>query len=818
MPKKFREAACFLTVLGLLVSFKTNSEDIQAAEKKDKQTTSGSKDSKSSNKKLHEKKDGEYDEEEGYLNIDWKFDFDNMKTKQIVKKNGYDYVVNEDSEAIIIGYDEKTVDKEKIKIPSTLGKHPVTMIYEEAFSGLQNAVTIKLPEGIEVIGSDAFSYSEKLQDINIPKTVKFIDSYAFDGCYALNNVTIPKNVENLGEGIFYDCISLKDITISSKIDELRYGFFAGCISLNDPDIPNYVKKIGEEVFSDCTSLIEVTIPNVVTSIGDSAFRICRNLSKITIPPSVTNISKNAFEDCSDELTIYLEKGSYADTYATKNKIKKVYIKIDDEKANENKDTNVKEDNEEKQEESQQVSTGIATTILNVRNGTSADNKQIGYLEKGMPVEIVKKYSNGWYKIKYNDSYGYVLGAYIKLDEDQEKISTGETKAVLNVRNGVLTTNRRIGQLEKGKKVNLVARYSNGWYKIKYADSYGYVSGAYIELDEEVKDIGTTKDNLNIRDGASLSNEQIGYLIKGKRVEIVDELKDGWYKIRYDDAYGYVSSKYIELGEKDDVETVATGETIDNLNVRSGSSTNKAKIGYLKKGTKVEVIKELLNGWYKIKYKGAYGYISGAYVKLDGDQGEVKSTGTTTSILKVRQGASVNNEQIGYLEKGKRVEIVTELLSGWYKIKYGDSYGYVSGAYIELNGSEGEVKATGETTVVLRVRHGASINNTKIGHLEKGTKVEIITELLNGWYKIKYKGAYGYVSGAYIKLDGDQEEVIDTGTTTASLNVRLDASTNSMRIGNIKKGQKVDIVKDLSNGWYKIKYKGSYGYISGLYVD
>lgn len=751
MPKKFREAACFLTVLGLLVSFKTNSEDIQAAEKKDKQTTSGSKDSKSSNKKLHEKKDGEYDEEEGYLNIDWKFDFDNMKTKQIVKKNGYDYVVNEDSEAIIIGYDEKTVDKEKIKIPSTLGKHPVTMIYEEAFSGLQNAVTIKLPEGIEVIGSDAFSYSEKLQDINIPKTVKFIDSYAFDGCYALNNVTIPKNVENLGEGIFYDCISLKDITISSKIDELRYGFFAGCISLNDPDIPNYVKKIGEEVFSDCTSLIEVAIPNGVTSIGDSAFRICRNLSKITIPPSVTNISKNAFEDCSDELTIYLEKGSYADTYATKNKIKKVYIKIDDEKANENKDTNVKEDNEEKQEESQQVSTGIATTILNVRNGTSADNKQIGYLEKGMPVEIVKK-------------------------------------------------------------------YSNGWYKIKYADSYGYVSGAYIELDEEVKDIGTTKDNLNIRDGASLSNEQIGYLIKGKRVEIVDELKDGWYKIRYDDAYGYVSSKYIELGEKDDVETVATGETIDNLNVRSGSSTNKAKIGYLKKGTKVEVIKELLNGWYKIKYKGAYGYISGAYVKLDGDQGEVKSTGTTTSILKVRQGASVNNEQIGYLEKGKRVEIVTELLSGWYKIKYGDSYGYVSGAYIELNGSEGEVKATGETTVVLRVRHGASINNTKIGHLEKGTKVEIITELLNGWYKIKYKGAYGYVSGAYIKLDGDQEEVIDTGTTTASLNVRLDASTNSMRIGNIKKGQKVDIVKDLSNGWYKIKYKGSYGYISGLYVD
>ena len=808
MPKKFREAACFLTVLGLLVSFKTNTEDIQAVENKDKQTTSGSKDSKSSNKE----KDGEYDEDEGYLNIDWKFDFDNMKVDQVIEKKGYHYVVNKDSEAIIVGYD-KSIDKGKIDVPSTLGKHPVTMIYEEAFSGLENTVTIELPKGIEVIGSDAFAYSEKLQDINIPKTVKSIDSYAFDGCYALDNVSIPKSVENLGEGIFYDCISLKNITISSEIDELRYGFFAGCISLNDTHVPDSTKRICKEVFAGCTSLIEITIPDGVTSIEDSVFRICRNLKKITIPSSVTNISESAFEDCSEDLTIYLEKGSYAETYANKYKIKKVYIEKESKKTTED------ENKVDKQDELNTVWTGIATTVLNVRSGISTEHKQIGYLEKGMPVEIVTKYSNGWYKIRYNNSYGYVLGAYIKLDEGQEKIvAKGETKAVLNVRNGVLTTNRKIGQLEKETKVDIVAKYSNGWYKIKYKDSYGYVSGAYIELEEEVKAIGVTKEILNVRDGASLSNEKIGYIIKGRKVEIVDELKNGWYKIRYDDSYGYISEKYIELGDKDDKKVVATGKTMSDLNVRNGSSTSNSKIGQLIKGTKVEVIKELLNGWYKIKYKGAYGYVSGAYVELDGSHGEVKATGKTISILKVRQGASINDEQIGYLEKGKRVEIVKELSSGWYKIKYGDYYGYISGAYVELNGSDGEVKATGETTVVLNVRHGASVSNTKIGHLEKGTKVQIVTELLNGWYKIKYKGAYGYVSGAYIKLDGDQEQTIETGEATATLNVRPDASTNNIRIGYIKKGEKVDIVKKLSNGWYKIKYKNSYGYVSGSYVN
>ena len=40
---------------------------------------------------------------------------------------------------------------------------------------------------------------------------------------------------------------------------------------------------------------------------------------------------------------------------------------------------------------------------------------------------------------------------------------------------------------------------------------------------------------------------------------------------------------------------------------------------------------------------------------------------------------------------------------------------------------------------------------KIGHLNKGTKVEIVTKLSNGWYKIKFNSSYGYVSGDYVKL-------------------------------------------------------------------
>ncbi|WP_334299730.1 SH3 domain-containing protein [Terrisporobacter sp.] len=41
------------------------------------------------------------------------------------------------------------------------------------------------------------------------------------------------------------------------------------------------------------------------------------------------------------------------------------------------------------------------------------------------------------------------------------------------------------------------------------------------------------------------------------------------------------------------------------------------------------------------------------------------------------------------------------------------------------------------------------NYSKIGSLSKGTKVEIV-ESKNGWYKIKYKSGYGYISASYVK--------------------------------------------------------------------
>ena len=605
MPKQFKKAACFLTVLGLLTSFVFGAHSSYAMPKQ--------KDAKQATKVLSNSELKTLDLEgvenvdnldDLLLDIDWGFDYE---TCEELEQDGILYVINDNDEVVITDCSD-SIDKSTISIPDKIDGHPVTMIYYYVFSGLENTKTINIPDSVKVIGAEAFAWSNNLQTINIPTSVTTIDAAAFAGNDKLQSITIPDSVTELGVGLFMLCENLTNVTLPNTISSIPYGTFAGCVSLKKINIPSSVKTIEDEAFS-MTGFTEFTVPDTITSIGAGAFSDCENLVKVTIPKTVTKIGDDIFEGGSEDVTIYGEKGSYAEKYANKNDISFKAISSG-------------------QEDPSDILTGKTTAKLNVRKGPGTKYAKMGTLSKGAKVEVITKLPSGWYKIKYKGTYGYVLGKYVKLNtpqQDEKVIATGKTTAQLNVRKGSSTKYAKIGSLSKGAKVEIVSKLSNGWYKIKYNGTYGYVSGAYVKLDSE-------------------------------------QPKPG-----------------------EDEKIIATGKTtVSSLNVRSGPSSNYSKLGTLTKETKVEVVERYSNGWYKIKYKGSYGYVSGAYVSLDGSKGEVIATGKTTAGLNVRSGAGTGYNKIGYLNKGTKVEIVTKLSNGWYKIKFNSSYGYVSGDYVKLS--------------------------------------------------------------------------------------------------------------------------------------
>ena len=104
---------------------------------------------------------------------------------------------------------------------------------------------------------------------------------------------------------------------------------------------------------------------------------------------------------------------------------------------------------------------------------------------------VKKLSDPSYQDKLATGIANGIEEYLKSNviiEESQITATGKVVNAdsLNVRKGPSISFDIIGKLSGGDKVKVIGE-SNGWYKIEYNGTYGYVSGSYIELDSTEPD-------------------------------------------------------------------------------------------------------------------------------------------------------------------------------------------------------------------------------------------------------------------------------------------------------------------------------------------
>ncbi len=193
----------------------------------------------------------------------------------------FNYETNDDGTIAITGYNGAQTD---IVIPNTINGKPVTKIAPAAFYGCTSLKSIKLPSSLKVIGGDYGHWNQ----------YGWADG-AFAGCSSLENIEIPNGVTEIGLAAFMGCSSLKSVVI-----------------------PNSVTSLDNFAFYQCRSLENVTLSENITKLGYGVFAFT-NIKTIFIPKSVTEISRGigdypgAFNTSS--ITIYGEKGSYAEKYA-----------------------------------------------------------------------------------------------------------------------------------------------------------------------------------------------------------------------------------------------------------------------------------------------------------------------------------------------------------------------------------------------------------------------------------------------------------------------------------------------------------------------
>lgn len=141
--------------------------------------------------------------------------------------------------------------------------------------------------------------------------------------------------------------------------------------------------------------------------------------------------------------------------------------------------------------------------------------------------------------------------------------TGDT---LNLRAEPNTTSTVLTQAAKDDVVLVVEQASEGWYKVDYGTTQGYMSAQWLNVSDSFDGpLGQGKveaegSSLNLRSAPGTDADKLASLPHGTVVKLTG-MKDGWFKAEYDGQEGYVSAAYILAVSGDSAQTSAAASDL-----------------------------------------------------------------------------------------------------------------------------------------------------------------------------------------------------------------------------------------------------------------
>lgn len=177
---------------------------------------------------------------------------------------------------------------------------------------------------------------------------------------------------------------------------------------------------------------------------------------------------------------------------------------------------------------------VNTDGLRLRAGAETSSAVLTMAYKGEQVDVLEDAGNGWYKVSYKGTTGYMSGEYLSMSLNSsagqavnvasEAVPTAAAPAlgsvrvnlsggeVLNLRSGPSTQNSKLASIPGGT-VLAVEEVSGSWYKVTYNGTTGYVSGSYVvPADQTQAQAQTAAVNYDASFGASavaLAKQYIG---------------------------------------------------------------------------------------------------------------------------------------------------------------------------------------------------------------------------------------------------------------------------------------------------------------------
>ncbi|WP_103571078.1 SH3 domain-containing protein [Bacillus thuringiensis] len=405
---------------------------------------------------------------------------------------------------------------------------------------------------------------------------------------------------------------------------------------------------------------------------------------------------------------------------------------------------------------------------------------------------------------------------------------------LRVRTGPSTSNTILGLVSKEQSVPVVDE-TDDWYKIKYNNTEAYVNKEYATPNH----IKVSTTTLRVRTGPSTSNSTLGLVGEGEILQVTGEA-DGWYKIKYNNRDAYVSKEYVSINKsivKSKKQMVqASGSytvNVSSLRARTGPSMSHPVVSVMNKGQVVQVVGEVQD-WYKVKFNEGFAYINKDYVSRGTNNTanlpqslqteSVQKNGTyivDAAVLRVRTGPANYHPVIGGVLKGQSLQVM-DIENGWYKIKYNNRTGYVSGEFLKfVQGAS--TQEQGKQEVVQQPTEEQGKQEVVQQPTQEQGKQEVIQQPTEeqGKQEVVQQPTEEQGKQEVVQQPAQEQEkrepVQNYYVKSSSLNVRSGAGMNYEVIGVVEPNQKVQVVGQQA-GWYKINYNGKIGFVGMNYLS
>ena len=318
-----------------------------------------------------------------------------------------------------------------------------------------------------------------------------------------------------------------------------------------------------------------------------------------------------------------------------------------------------------------------------------------------------------------------------------------------------------------------------------AGSSGQISGA--------ADINTVNNGMlfsvqdertDIYSEPEMSSTVLMQCAKGDTVQFISLAKDGFYKIKLNGSTGYIKAdKIIDTTLATPAPADPTPEpekivyiiNVDNaVYLRKTPDMNAENLSTISLGTAVTLVKKENDDFSRIRYNGIEGYVLNKFLTDD---------------------AAEAARQLQQKQNTKQIPAGSSDVS----VK---SYMYVVNV---------------QNAIYLRT--GPDDNADVITTIPVGSKVGFIVDMGNGFYKITWNGQMGYSKAQYLSYASpySYSRTMYVSGVEHSVYLRRSPSEYTSYITEIPLGAAVTFLEDMGNGYYKVNYNGSVGYVTAMYL-